>query len=402
MSAAKDSHATHAPAKLVGKRISSAAIARLAAERGFNACHVTRPQISKEFSDHLDHWIDAGYYADMEWMAESERLGRRKDPSSMLDEVKSVICLAMRYTPPAYALADAEQAAERGVISAYAHGDDYHEVMKKRLKALARDLDNLLGSHDQRVYVDTAPVLEHALAESSGLGWQGKHSLTLNRELGSYFLLAELFTTADIEPDEAADFHCGSCTACIDICPTKAIVAPFTVDANLCISYLSIEYKGFIRRELRPLMGNRIYGCDDCQMVCPWNKHASAPEPDLLTPRGENILPGLASLLQLDEANFRQRFAKSPVKRTGRAALQRNVCIAMGNSGDVRFVPPLMDELKHDAALVRGHAAWALGRFPTIDRDAVLPALQAAGAAEPDEQALEEMNLTIENIRMKS
>ncbi|MDX8407420.1 MAG: tRNA epoxyqueuosine(34) reductase QueG, partial [Mariprofundaceae bacterium] len=272
--------------------------------------------------------------------------------------------------------------------------------MKKRLKALARDLDDLLGPHDQRVYVDTAPVLEHALAESSGLGWQGKHSLTLNRELGSYFMLAELFTTADIEADEPAAFHCGSCTACMDICPTKAIVAPFTVDANLCISYLSIEYKGFIRRDLRPLMGNRIYGCDDCQMVCPWNKHASSPDPDLLMPRRENILADLASLLQLDEADFRQRFAKSPVKRTGRAALQRNICIAMGNSGDAAFVPLLTAALKHDAALVRGHAAWALGRLASVDRNDVLAALQTASTAERDEQALEEMNLTIENIRM--
>ncbi len=377
-------------------------IRAVAKEHGFDLCHFTRPQIADRFIAYLDQWLASGFHADMDWMGESERVGRRKNPQAMLDGVKSVICVGMRYTPPAYTLEQAECAADRGVISAYAHGNDYHEVMKKRLKALARDLDTLLGPHQQRIYVDTAPVLEHALAESAGIGWQGKHSLTLNRELGSHFLLGELFTTADFEPDEPADFHCGSCTACMDICPTRAIVAPFTVDANLCISYLSIEFKGFIARDLRPLMGNRIYGCDDCQMICPWNRHATTPDPDLLTPRRENILPELASLLQLDEVGFRTRFAKSPVKRTGRAALQRNICIAMGNSGDASFVPLLMDALKHDAALVRGHAAWALSRLTTVaGHAAVLSALDTAMAAETDERALEEMNLTIQNIRIK-
>jgi len=381
--------------------ISKDEIARLAERHGFDACHITRPQIAPKHSAHLDAWIKGGFHADMEWMAEAERVARRKAPESLLDAVKTVICVAMCYTPPAYSLAEGDEAKESGVISAYAHGDDYHEVMKKRLKALARDLDDLLGRHDQRIYVDTAPVLEHALAESSGLGWQGKHSLTLNREIGSWFLLGELFTTAEIEPDQPGSQHCGSCTSCIDICPTKAIVAPFMVDANLCISYLTIEYRGFIPRELRPLMGNHIYGCDDCQMICPWNRHAAAPEPDLLTPKRENILPELASLLQLDEAGFRVRFAKSPVKRTGRAALQRNVCIAMGNAKDARFSPVLVDALKHDSPLVRGHAAWALGQLNTADDAGILAALEAAGASEPDEQAREEMNLTTENIRMK-
>ncbi|MDQ6971428.1 MAG: tRNA epoxyqueuosine(34) reductase QueG, partial [Mariprofundaceae bacterium] len=270
---------------------------------------------------------------------------------------------------------------------------------KKRLKQLAKALDSLFGSHEQRVYVDTAPVLEHALAESSGLGWQGKHSLTLNRQHGSWFFLGEIFTTAFIEADDSATAHCGSCTACIDICPTKAIVAPFVVDARLCISYLTIEYKGLIPRELRPLMGNRIYGCDDCQMVCPWNRDAQAPDADLLEPRGENILPELAMLLQLDEAGFRERFRKSPVRRTGKAAIQRNVCTAMGNSGDNGFVPLLMTALKHEAPVVRAHAAWALARIAAADEcadDRTHKALLQATDAEQDQQALDDMRLTLE------
>jgi len=286
------------------------------------------------------------------------------------------------------------------VIAAYAHGDDYHEVMKKRLKALARDLDKLLGAHDQRVYVDTAPVLEHALAESAGLGWQGKHSLTINKNLGSWMLLGELFTTAELEPDAPASNHCGTCTACIDVCPTKAIVAPYIVDARLCISYLTIEHKGFISRDLRPLMGNRIFGCDDCQMVCPWNRYARAPAPDLLTPRMDNILAELGSLLRFDEEGFRARFRKSPVRRTGRARMLRNVCIAAANSGDTAFVPMLVEALSDADALIRGHAAWALGRLcDAAVRGEVLGALTVAMGSEEDHDVLEEMATTISNIK---
>ncbi|RMG59725.1 MAG: tRNA epoxyqueuosine(34) reductase QueG, partial [Gammaproteobacteria bacterium] len=263
------------------------------------------------------------------------------------------------------------------------------------------DLDDLLGPQDQRVYVDTAPVLEHALAEGSGLGWQGRHSLTIHRDLGSWFLLGELFTTADIAPDEPASFHCGSCTACIDICPTKAIAAPFFVDANRCISYQTIENRGYIPHELRALLGNRIYGCDDCQAICPWNRHAQAPEPDLLAPRGQNILPELASLLALDEASFRARFSKSPVRRTGRLALQRNVCIAMGNSARPAFIELLLDAMDRDEPMLRAHAFWALGELlDTVSDhgrcDAIRKQLRRVAAAETDEKAHEDMRLTLE------
>jgi len=335
-------------------------IQQKAKEHGFDLCYFTRPQLKKRDTDALDHWLAKGRHADMAWMAESTRLERRKKPHLMMNDVQTVICVGMRHQPPEYSLQQAEHAKAQGVIASYAHGADYHDVMKKRLKALARDLDLMLGVHQQRVYVDTAPVLEHALAASAGLGWQGKHTLTIHRQYGSYMMLAEIFTTAEIEVDDDASAHCGRCTACLDICPTQAIVAPYVVDANRCISYLTIEYRGMIPLELRQKMGNRIYGCDDCQAICPWNRKAVKLEEDLLVARGENILPQLGDFLSMDEDAFRQRFRKSPVKRTGRAAFLRNVCVAMGNSGDARFIPLLLDALHDDEALIRAHAVWAL------------------------------------------
>jgi len=329
----------------------------------------------------------------------------------MLQDVRSVITVAMPYTPPAYSLDEACHAKQQGVISAYAHGDDYHDVMKKRLKALAAELDVMLGKHDQRVFVDTAPVLEHALAEAAGLGWQGKHSLTIDRKIGSWFLLGEIFTTANIAVDEPAVNHCGSCSACIDVCPTQAIVAPYVVDARLCISYLTIEFDGFIPRPLRPLMGNRIYGCDDCQMVCPWNDHVSKTplvlndlqrSEDLLKPRRENYLPDLASLLRLDADGFRKLFRKSPIKRTKRAGLLRNVCIAMGNSGDAVFADDLLQALADDEALIRGHAAWALGRLEYVEnQQRIMTELHALAQCENNNEVLEEINITTEYLRSK-
>ncbi len=351
----------------------------------------------------LQRWLDANMQGDMAWMGEETRLQRRMTPETMLESVRSVISVAMRYTPPACSLDEACAAPGRGVITAYAHGDDYHEVMKKRLKALARDLDALLGQHEQRVFVDTAPVLEHALAENAGLGWQGKHSLSIHRQLGSWFLLGEIFTTAELEVDEPAENHCGACTACIDICPTRAITAPYVVDARLCISYLTIEYDGFIAQRLRPLMGNRIYGCDDCQLICPWNNQAIRTErwpDDLLKPKKENNLPDLASLLRLDDEGFRRRFRKSPVRRARRRGLLRNVCIAMGNSADAGFIPELMRALHDDEPLVRGHAAWALGQL--ADRggdDAVADALERLRDNEKEYDVREEFRLAIEQIR---
>jgi epoxyqueuosine reductase len=308
----------------------------------------------------------------------------------------------MRHAPPPYSLEETESDKSRGVIAAYAHGDDYHDVMKKRLKALARELDELLGAHDQRVYVDTAPVLEHALAEEGGLGWQGKHTLTINREYGSYLMLGEIFTTAEIELDDPAGFHCGTCSACIDICPTKAIVAPFVVDARRCISYLSIEYKGFIPLELRPLMGNHIFGCDDCQMVCPWNGKAEPLTFDHLQPRSENSLPQLSELFKLGDESFRERFRKSPIKRPGRKGLLRNVAIAMGNSADRKYLPLLLNALNDDEPLIRGHSVWAISQLirqnPQTSDGEIVAQLEYHAAHESDAAVLQELHLAIQTL----
>lgn len=363
------------------------------------------PEFDHHHVDALQCWIDADMQGEMLWMKESVRLARRKLPKSMLQGVKSVISVAMRYTPPEYSLNSALAKRDSGVISAYAHGNDYHDVMKKRLKKLAADLDQMLGTHEQRVFVDTAPVLEHALAEGSGLGWQGKHTLTINRRLGSWFLLGEIFTTAEIAPDAPATNYCGSCRACADGCPTQAIVAPYVVDARRCISYLTIEFGGFIPLEMRPLIGNRIYGCDDCQMVCPWNEHVAAEEErpvDPLKPKGENNLPDLASLLRLDEAMFQTRFRKSPIKRTKRGGLLRNVCVAMGNSGSLKFVPSLLEALCDMEPLIRGHAAWALARLADrSNREHIELALMRCSEAEKDKTVQQELELAIKDVRKR-
>jgi len=376
---------------------------------GFALCRIAAPVLDKKHAQGMQNWICADMQADMAWMSEPVRMQRRMQPESMLQGVRSVISVAMLYSPPAYQLDEANDAKEHGVISAYAHGDDYHDVMKKRLKALAADLDIILGKHDQRVFVDTAPVLEHALAESSGLGWQGKHTLTIHRELGSWLLLAEIFTTADLAADEPATNHCGSCSACIDVCPTDAIVAPYVVDARRCISYLTIEYDGFIPRELRAKMGNRIYGCDDCQQICPWNSHASKPvqlestlsgREDLLKPRGENVLPDLASLLRLDIEGFRNSFRKSPIKRTKRAGLLRNVCIAMGNSANRAFIGDLLAVLDDEEALIRGHAVWALAKLAGEDeRGELLQCLLEMQILEQDVSVQDELTASINDLR---
>jgi len=365
-------------------------IRQKAKEYGFDGCHFTRPIIQQRDQTALDDWLNHGYQADMAWMGEETRLARRKNPKSMLDDVQTVICLAMRHTAPTHDLNQAQEAKEHGVIASYAYGLDYHDVMKKRLKALARALDDMLGEHGQRVYVDTAPVLEHALAAESGLGWQGKHSLSIHQEHGSYMMLGEIFTTAWMEADTAARLHCGSCTACLEVCPTGAIVSPYVIDANRCISYLTIEYRGVIPRLLRSKMGNHIYGCDDCQMICPWHRKLAPVDDDMLAVNPLHILPKLSDLLAMDEAAFRQRFQKSPVKRTGRIALLRNVCIAMGNSGLSDFLPELMQACQHDEAMIRLHAIWAVSQLMR-EHQACLKILDDLQKVEEDSDVLHEI-----------
>ncbi len=387
---------------MIPQTFSKESIRELASKHGFELCAVSSPRFPDKHREGLQRWVSANMHGEMGYMAEESRLERRKHPESMLEGIKSVICVGMRYMLPSYSLEEAESDKGRGVIAAYAHGDDYHDVMKKRLKALAHDLDEFMGAHDQRVYVDTAPVLEHALAEQGGLGWQGKHTLTINREYGSYLMLGEIFTTAEIEPDAPAGFHCGTCTACITVCPTKAIVAPFVVDARLCISYLTIEYRGFIPLNIRPLMGNRIYGCDDCQMACPWNRKVDEVELDQLNPRVENTLPELSGLFELDDESFRERFRKSPIKRAGRAGLLRNIAIAMGNSGNRNYIPLLVNALSDPEPLIRGHAAWAIAclsqQNPQTSDGEIVGQLEYHTAHETDAAVLQELHLAIQTL----
>jgi epoxyqueuosine reductase len=283
--------------------------------------------------------------------------------------------LGVNYGPDHDPLAITQQPG-LAAISVYARGDDYHDVIKKRLKALARWLVATAGG-DVKVFVDTAAVMEKPLAAAAGLGWQGKHTNLVSRDFGSWLFLGALFTTLELPPDPAMPDHCGSCRACLDVCPTAAFPAPYRLDARRCISYLTIEHKGPIPRDLRPLMGNRIYGCDDCLAVCPWNKFARQGRDAKLAARGEFRAPPLAELARLDDAAFRRLFARTAVKRTGRDRFVRNVLIAIGNSGDPALAPCAIGLLGDPAAIVRGAAVWALGRLAGWEEMAALSARYA-------------------------
>jgi len=287
--------------------------------------------------------------------------GRRSDPRVLWSEVRSVIMLGVNYGPDHSPL-DILAQRDRGGVSVYAQGDDYHEIIKPRLKALARWLIAQAGG-DVKVFVDTAAVMEKPLAERAGLGWQGKHTNLVSREFGSWLFLGAIFTTLDLPADETHANHCGQCSACLDICPTRAFTGPYRLDARRCISYLTIEHKGPIPRELRKGMGNRIYGCDDCLAVCPWNKFARQSAEARLAARDNLRAPRLAELVRLDDAQFRALFAKTAVKRTGRERFVRNVLIAIGNSGDRSLAPDAQALLADASPLVRGAAVWALARL---------------------------------------
>jgi len=310
----------------------------------------------------------------MDWMATTAE--RRGDPRTLWPDVRTVVMLGMNYGPDADPLAALRQRS-RAAISVYARGDDYHDIIKPRLKALARWLAARAGG-DVKVFVDTAAVMEKPLAEAAGLGWQGKHTNLVSRRYGSWLFLGAIFTTLDLPPDAPEDDHCGNCRACLDICPTAAFPAPYRLDARRCISYLTIEHKGPIARELRPLMGNRIYGCDDCLAVCPWNKFAQAGREAKLAARDTLNAPPLAALAQLDDAAFRTLFAKSPVKRTGRDRFLRNVLIAIGNSAEPSLAREAEQLLTDASPLVRGAAVWALGRLDSARLAALAPARQLA------------------------
>jgi epoxyqueuosine reductase len=318
----------------------------------------------------------------MDWMAATAE--RRGDPRTLWPDVRSIVMLGINYGPDHDPLAILKH-RDRGAISVYAQGEDYHEIIKPKLKDLARWLVATAGG-DVKVFVDTAAVMEKPLAAAAGLGWQGKHTNLVSREFGSWLFLGAIFTTLELPFDEATPDSCGTCQACLDICPTAAFPSPYRLDARRCISYLTIEHKGPIPRELRPLMGNRIYGCDDCLAVCPWNKFAQAGREARLAARDIARTPKLAELAELDDAAFRKMFAKMPVKRTGRDRFIRNVLIAIGNSGD-RPLAPHAERLLSDAApLVRGAAVWALGRLNPTRLNAIAP----AHAGETDSTVVEE------------
>jgi epoxyqueuosine reductase len=328
-----------------------------AAAEGFVAFGVAPGRLAPAVGARLRAWLAEGSHGEMLWM--ESRADQRASPDALWPEVRSVIMLGMSYAPAHDPMALAEH-AERARISVYAQGRDYHDVVKGALKRLAGWLAHEAGA-GVKVFVDTAPVMEKALAEAAGLGWQGKHSNVVSRTHGSWLFLGAIYTTVELAPDAPMPDSCGSCRACQDICPTDAFPAPYQVDARRCISYLTIEHKGPIDLELRPLIGNHIYGCDDCLAVCPWNKFAaSAAANKAFLPRAELVAPRLADLLTLDDAAFRAMFSGSPIKRIGRDRFVRNVAIAAGNSGDRTLKLQLTALLDDPDEVVRDAASWAI------------------------------------------
>jgi epoxyqueuosine reductase len=341
-----------------------AALIERAHALGFDAVRVTPADLAPEIGAGLDSYIEAGSHGEMDWLAREPE--RRRHPNGLWPEARSVIVLGLNYGPetdPLEALAHKDRAA----VAAYALGKDYHDIIKKRLKELGRWLAVTSGQ-PLKVFVDTAPVMEKPLAQAAGLGWQGKHTNLVSRDFGSWLFLGEIFTAVELPPDAPEIDHCGSCSACQDICPTAAFPAPYRLDARRCISYLTIEHKGPIPVEFRVPMGNRIYGCDDCLAVCPWNKFASQTAELAFEPRAVLTTPRLADLAGLDDAAFRAAFAGSPIKRIGRDRFVRNVLIAIGNSGEADLAGAAEQLLDDGSPLVRGMAVWALscldlGRF---------------------------------------
>jgi epoxyqueuosine reductase len=331
-----------------------------ARELGFVACGVARADAAPQSAARLRQWLGEGRHGDMIWM--EERSAQRESPSALWPEVRSIIALGMSYAPTTDPLKLAGE-GEIGRISVYAQGGDYHDVLKRNLKALARWLVGEMPS-DLKVFVDTAPVMEKPLSEAAGLGWQGKHTNLVSRDHGSWLFLGAIYTTLDLPPDAPGSDACGSCDACQRACPTDAFPAPYRLDARRCISYLTIEHAGPIPHEFRAGIGNRIYGCDDCLAVCPWNKFAASANANLaFAPRAELAAPELADLLALDDAGFRQVFAGSPIKRIGRDRMVRNCLIAAGNSGSAALVAPVSRLLEDPSPVIREAAEWALAKL---------------------------------------
>ncbi|MDO6965596.1 tRNA epoxyqueuosine(34) reductase QueG [Rhizobium alvei] len=334
-------------------------VKQCASEAGFDLCRITSSDLGPQPGLDLARYVANGHHGTMSWMQET--LDRRSSPRALWPDVRSVIMLGMNYGPesdPRDILARKSQ----GAISVYAQNRDYHDIIKGKLKEIGGRFAARCGE-EIKVFVDTAPVMEKPLAANAGLGWQGKHTNLVSRQFGSWLFLGSIFTTAILDFDEAETDHCGSCRACLDSCPTSAFPAPYRIDARRCISYLTIEHKGTIAPDMRLLMGNRIYGCDDCLAACPWNKFAQAARELKLKARVDLQSPQLADLLQLDDAGFRSFFSGSPVKRIGRNRFVRNCLIAAGNSGDIRLLERCRQLLTDPSGEVRGMAAWAVWRL---------------------------------------
>jgi epoxyqueuosine reductase len=351
-------------------------IAEEAKALGFDAIRFASADPIEGAGAALAQFLAEGREGDMVWLAETSE--RRKNPHALWPEARSVILLGLNYGRGGDPLAILNERS-RGAISVYAQGADYHDILKAKLKQLAARVQALTGA-EVKLFVDTAPVMEKPIAARAGLGWQGKHTNLVSREFGSWLFIAEIFTSAVIEPDAPEEDHCGACRRCLDVCPTKAFTAPYRLDARACISYLTIEHRGHIAPRYRAAMGNRIFGCDDCLAVCPWNKFAQAARDTALAVKAGSDNPSLVELLVLDDAAFRARFRGTPIKRTGRDRFLRNVLIAAGNSGDADLVPLVEARLEDASPLVRAMAVWALSRLAP-DR---FNTLRARGAADVD------------------
>ncbi len=331
-------------------------LCREAEALGFDAVRVTRANAIGAAGERLHAFVDAGRHGDMDWLATT--LERRSDPGTLWPEARSAIMLAMSYAPERDPLSSLDEAS-RSVISVYAQGKDYHDILKTKLKRLAASFAATSGAQ-VKVFVDTAPLMEKPLAAAAGIGWQGKHTNLVSREHGSWLFLGAILTDAELPADTPEADHCGNCRRCLDACPTNAFPTPYTLDARRCLAYLTIEHKGHIAPEFRKPMGNRVFGCDDCLAVCPWNKFAAASREARFAARAETDNPPLAELLDLDDRAFRERFAGTPIKRTGRDRFLRNVLIAAGNSRDLSLLPKVEALMSDDSPLVRAMAVWAM------------------------------------------
>ncbi len=359
------------------------AIVAKAKELGFDSIGITRADLPPEIAARLGEYLARGYHGEMEWMAATAE--RRGTPAAMWPAARSAIVLGVNYGPADPALEMLER-RERANVSVYARNADYHDTIKKRLKALARWIVERHGG-DVKVFVDTAPLMEKPLAERAGIGWQGKHTNLVSRAFGSWLFLGAILTTLEIAPDTPEQDHCGSCGRCLEVCPTDAFPAPYQLDARRCISYLTIEHKGHIPRELRAAIGNRVYGCDDCLAVCPWNKFAQATKDYAFIPRLELTRPKLVDYAALDEEGFRKVFRASPIKRIGRDRFVRNILIAIGNSGDRALAAEAERLLRDTSPLVRAAAIWALARLLPADTFAALSAAHAPREADDSVRA---------------